>query len=119
MGSPGAPNNIGYNARFLVSGFSSTNRHALHDVTDLGTIGVSRGGAIVHELTRPYLDTADLVIPLGVLTPLSKGSQAGVKTYGPYACCAVGKFAPDLSITNADTYRFSVRMRGQAGTEEW
>jgi hypothetical protein len=97
-------NTIGYNARFFLPADTAIKRYRLHNVT-VGAMAVSRGGAIVHELTHRYLDTKDIVIPLAILHQIGRGSADGARAYGPYACCALGKFAPAEALKNADTYR--------------
>ena len=69
---------------------------------------VTRGGAMVHELSHRILRTIDADVPNGVYAHLGRpnplpGKRA--KGYGPYTCAALAEVAPQLALDNADNYR--------------
>lgn len=95
---------VGLTSLFFADGIAMRNEpHA--KTTKPKPLGFTYGGAILHELTHNVLNTIDVVLPPEVFTHLNKTVAQGVKSYGTNACRALAHVAPDLAITNADSYR--------------
>lgn len=78
-----------------------------HDPAN-GTMNVTVGGAIVHELTHLALKTLDQTLPNAVYGYLKMPIPANgnnAQALGPKGCAALTVVAPDLAIENADSYR--------------
>jgi hypothetical protein len=101
----GTHNNIGFGDLFFILNETAIRRRVLHSHQTPGVMEVTRGGAIVHELSHRYVRTADVEIPAATFTYLNRPFQAVRKGYGPYSCWALGQSAPDLAVNNADSYR--------------
>jgi len=100
----GNHNNIGFGAKFYILADTAISRQTEHDTTRFD-MEVTRGGAIVHELTHRYLRTADETVPAETFVTLQRPPRQGVKAYGPRVCWALAQSNPALAITNADSYR--------------
>ena len=70
---------------------------------------VTRGGALVHELTHRYLDTEDVEVPNSVYAFLGRPApgpgQDRALGYGPFTCHGLASVEPALALKNADSYR--------------
>lgn len=100
----GNHNNIGFASKFYVLADTAISRRTEHD-TNRFDMEVTRGGAIVHELTHRYLRTADETVPPQTFQVLQRAPLQGVKAYGPRVCWALAQSSPNLAVTNADSYR--------------
>ncbi len=84
-----------------------------HDVNST-EMGVTRAGAMVHELTHRFARTADTHVGpsvAGRIALIMKNKGRGqtvsptLKAYSPLVCWALAEAAPDLALNNADNYR--------------
>jgi hypothetical protein len=96
--------------------------HQAHTL-EKGSMEVSRGGAVLHELTHRFAHTLDHPVPNETYKYLEKPAPIQVEkvdeqnrvvladnkprhaAYGPRMCHALAQSRPDLAITNADNYR--------------
>ncbi len=98
-------NNMGFGDRFFIFNETAIRRRALHSYQTPGVMEVTRGGAIVHELSHRYARTDDVGLLEATFTYVNRPFQAGRKGYGPFTCWALAQSAPELAVTNADSYR--------------
>jgi hypothetical protein len=101
-------NNVGLGAKFFNALQTMTNLTTMHATTSK-EMEVTRGGALLHELTHRYAKTEDEACSDAVYTRAGKTAPAAGKTrakgYGPYTCHILGQVEPALAVNNADTYR--------------
>lgn len=81
---------------------------AEHDPAS-SAMGVSRGGAVLHEASHSFADMHDVDLSNAVYarlgaTPPAVGAPRK-QAYGPRACSALAALHPAQAVTNADSYR--------------
>jgi hypothetical protein len=117
----GTTHRIGFGIKFF-------NENTEPEVNQAHTLGkgvmeVSRGGAVLHELTHRFIFTKDHRVPNEAYYYLEKpapiqvekvdhqnvvslvDNRARHEAYGPRMCNALAQSRPDLAISNADNYR--------------
>jgi len=107
--SHAAHNNLGFGARFFNPGETAISRSEVHTISVRGVMEVTRGGAIVHELSHRYLRTDDQEVPNEVYEfadrPIPAPGVSRAKGYGPFTCFALAFKRPELAANNADNFR--------------
>ena len=100
---------VGLKARFFNVNSAAVRRSDLHSTNVGGVLEGTRAGALVHELSHVFLRTNDEKLPNAAYVSINRPTPAtdGDRhfAYGPLACGGLAKTAPNLSLTNADSYR--------------
>lgn len=98
---------IGFGAMF----FNENTRKCMVRVHDasVSRMDVTRGGAVVHELSHRLGKTLDVMLPDTVYQHSGKALPKKEKErkvgYGTLACATLGQVEPTLATKNADNYR--------------
>ena len=107
--APGGRRILGFQNKFFDVNSTVVRRTQLHTIATAGGLECSRAGAVVHELSHVFLDTKDEKLPNAAYLVLGRavptGSTGRHDSYGPFACAGLAQAAPDIALTNADTYR--------------
>jgi hypothetical protein len=99
-------NNVGLCSRFFSTGETAVGLGRMHSTTLAAGMEITRGGALVHELTHRYAHTEDKSLSDACYRRANKPvPPTRNKGYGPYTCHIVARADPALAVDNADTYR--------------
>lgn len=83
---------LGVCVKFFRQNLTATSPRSWHDTASAHT-EVSRGGALMHEISHRHAATDDRTMP------------DGNAAYGPRRCHALARAAPQDAVLNADNYR--------------
>jgi len=95
---------IGFGVSFFLPDQTVIERTTPHTVETLN-MEVSRGGAVLHELSHYYAKTADEIVPAAAFHHLGRAPEGNVQAYSPKVCWALAQTNPDQAVNNADSYR--------------
>jgi hypothetical protein len=102
-------NTISFQNRFFDSNFTVLKLTKPYELEAGAKMVVTRGGAIVHELSHRYAQTKDERVPDETYRHLERDlpgpNDDRVQGYGPYTCHALAVSSPGIALTNADNYR--------------
>jgi hypothetical protein len=99
-------NNVGFGAKFFNSANTVITRTTPHTTVAGNGMEVTRGGAIVHELTHRYARTEDVRLSDAVYRHINRPVPVPRNFgYGPYTCYVLAQADRALAVNNADSYR--------------